>query len=58
MIETIGVIVIVLVVAFLTGRSLYRTLTGANDGCGCCSKCPGCDVEELVGAMREQETKK
>lgn len=45
MIETIIVSVIVVGVAVLAGRSLYRTFTGKDDGCGCggdCTRCGSC----------------
>jgi hypothetical protein len=35
MIESVTVFIIVGAVLFLAIRSLYRTLTGKSDGCGC-----------------------
>ncbi|OPY67623.1 MAG: Virus attachment protein p12 family protein [Syntrophorhabdaceae bacterium PtaU1.Bin034] len=35
MLETIGVIIIVMVVLVLAGRSFYRTWTGKKQCCGC-----------------------
>jgi len=40
MLETIIVIGIVSLVAFMAGRSFYRTMTGQNDRCGCQGDCP------------------
>lgn len=55
--ETILVCIIVGVVGILSIRSLYRTLTGKDDGCGCegssesCGKV--CSAGEMQTAGRE-----
>jgi hypothetical protein len=46
MLEIIIVVVIVAGVAALAGRSLYRTMTGKNDGCTCGSSCRGCSGQD------------
>ena len=58
MLDLIGVIVIVALAALFLGRSLYRTMTGNNDGCaGCdptgCQSCSGC--RSLQGLFRASE---
>ncbi len=40
--DTVIVVLIVSVVALLATRSLYRTLTGKNDGCPCGGNCAAC----------------
>ena len=46
--ETIIVVGIVAIVVAMAGRSLYRTMTGKNDGCGCISACRGCDCTDVT----------
>lgn len=59
MVETLSVVGIVSVVVVLTGRSLYRTLTGKNDGCGGCNgACSGCGVKSLADMLGEQDSRK
>lgn len=55
MLEYIIVIAIILTVAIITGRSLYRTLTGKNDGCGCAGPCPGCAIKDMTDPHRRQD---
>lgn len=51
MMENVIVGVIVGVVLILAGRSLYRTLTGRHDGCGCGTKsCPASEHCNSSGA--------
>ena len=38
--ETLIVILIVSVVLILAARSIYRTLAGKDNGCGCRAACP------------------
>ncbi|OGV70593.1 MAG: hypothetical protein A3K19_06550 [Lentisphaerae bacterium RIFOXYB12_FULL_65_16] len=58
MAETIVVIAIVGVVLLLAARSLYRTLTGKNDGCGCgkgaCSASGHCQSPQAATKTREE----
>jgi hypothetical protein len=49
MIETIIAVGIVAVFAFLAGRSLYRTVTGKNEGCGCSGSCGSGACRDLAG---------
>lgn len=56
MAETIAVYAIVGAFLILSGRSLYRTLTGKGDGCGCWEGCPiqgkcGVPNDELKGEL-------
>ena len=56
MAETIAVYAIVGAFLILSGRSLYRTLTGKGDGCGCWEDCPiqgkcGVPNDELKGEL-------
>ena len=39
MMDTILVILIVAIAVFFAGKTVYRTLTGKNDGCHCGGKC-------------------
>ncbi len=51
MTETIIVWGIVGVVGILSVRSLYRTFSGKDEGCGCsgvsCEKSSGCSIPEM-----------
>jgi len=49
MAENILVIIIVAFVAFITGRSIFRTLTGRQGGCGGI-RCRGCACGSNTGA--------
>ena len=55
MIETIIAVGIVVVVALLAGRSLYRTVTGKNEGCGCSGSCGSEIRRNLAGIHQERE---
>ena len=55
MIETIIAVGIVAVFAFLAGRSLYRTVTGKSEGCGCSGGCGSGACRNLAGSAREQD---
>jgi hypothetical protein len=55
MVEIIITVGIVAVVAFLAGRSLHRTLTGKNEGCGCSGGCGSGACRDLAGSPREQD---
>jgi len=51
MIETIAVILIVIVAAFFTGRSLYLSAKSKRQACACTEECPlaeGCDPDAGV----------
>jgi hypothetical protein len=50
MAETIAVYAIVGVVLILSGRSLYRALTGASAGCACADDCP---IQDLCGTQND-----
>ena len=58
MIETIIAVGIVVVVALLAGRSLYRTVTGKNEGCGCNGSCQTPSCRDLAGIHRERNGEK
>ena len=58
MIEIIIAVGIVAVFAFLAGRSLYRTVTGKNEGCGCGGSCQTSSCRDLAGIHREQNGEK
>lgn len=47
MLEIVIVIAIVAIVAFMTGRSLYRTMKGKNGGCGCSGNCLSCACKDF-----------
>jgi len=55
--ETIIVCAIVGLVLVLVGRSLFRTFTGKNEGCGCGANCPlsGSCLESLDNAIPESD---
>jgi hypothetical protein len=50
--ETIIVVGIVAIVAVITGRSFYRTITGKNDGCGCDGLCCKCN-DSTKGSLQQ-----
>jgi len=58
MLEGIIVIGIVAVVAAMTGRSFYRTITGKNDGCGYAGNCQGCACRDFAEMDQGRDTKK
>jgi len=54
MIETIAVVLIVIVAALFTGRSLYRSVQSKRQACACTEECPlaeGCDPDAGVCAV-------
>ena len=58
MLEIIIVVGIVAIVAVMTGRSFYRTMTGKNDGCDCAGNCPSCACKDLAHMHQEQDADK
>ncbi len=55
MLEIIIVVVIVAIVAFMSGRSFYRTMTGKNEGCSCVDNCQGCSYKDSLETDKEQD---
>jgi len=61
MLENIIVIGIVGVAAAMAGRSLYKTMTGKNEGggcSGCAGNCHSCTNRYLEEMDQKQNTKK
>ena len=58
MLETLIVVGIVIIVAVMAGRSLYRTITGKNSGCGCAGNCDGRACKDFAKAGQEQDFRK
>jgi len=54
--EIVLVFAILAIVAVLTGRSLYRTMTDRNGGCGCCNHCHGCLRKDIAKADPIRDT--
>jgi len=54
--EIVIVVFIIALVAFLVGRSCYRSLSGKNDRCGCGGACQGCSPPGLTEIQRNLET--
>jgi hypothetical protein len=58
MLEGIIVVGIVAVVAAMTGRSFYRTITGKNDGGECSGNCHGCAWKDFAEMDQGRDGKK
>jgi len=58
MLDTIIVVIIVSIVAFIAGRSFYRTMTGKNDGCGCGGNCHSCAFKDFAEMDQGQDARK
>jgi len=58
MLEGIIVIGVVAVVAAMTGRSFYRTMTGKNDGYRCRGNCHGCAWKDFAEMDQGRDAKK
>ena len=53
--ETIIAVGIVAAAAVLAGRSLYRTVAGKNEGCGCAGNCLGCGRKVFAKTDQSQD---
>jgi len=58
MLERIVVVGVIAVVAAMTGKSFYRTMTRKNDGREYASNCQGCACSDFAETDQGRDTKK